>query len=706
MASDIIRQINEGLDRLIPAAMNLRDCIENFGTKESNELSDKIGIKIKTLIANYIRRRYPYLMAVTGPQGTGKSHLVNHLLNIPKEARLPYSGSRCEKVPVIVSFFQEGDDSDNPVTKIELIDSSTLKTGNIQNPKIETKKEIVMYWQQSDMSYEQARDEVRNDDGILYIWRIPYQKNVSSFKIRNEEEIQTIPIDKNFAMLVLPGIEEGERWSEFAKQSLLTADAAIFVIDHTRYAQNEGHQLIKYINDNQFDKPIVAISKSDTLNDKDEFETTIQKEWGVEHICFVGLPKIGIEDIGTALVNVLKNGHKNTFNYSHFKNYLRSLRDDLNAAKKIIIENDEGNYKATLENLVEYVMEKFQKAREHQEEIILKKINTILEEHTTACKNDDKIDSIIKAMGGETGWKPSWIGIIGPNVENIRKAEKLFSNLWSEGSTSSDNEKLIEEKALANVDLIMENKNSIRYKIAKAIDDWLKNNLDELNISDNNIKVSQKDLTSFFESCIAVSFSNNPDKYSVNLQEIFSKAELIREATRNYFKGDLEQLKQFSKSFNKYINRDMMKSFKRSKQALFGSPAAKGIKGSVLATIISLPGGINTVNIFGIAISEIALISVAGLGAFYIAHLASLRKREIHIYEMIKENLDYVKECTIENIKENLRFYLDTIEYDFKKMLVSSLGIEDDVKRELNLAVAIKQNENKLEEVINTINRL
>ena len=353
----------------------------------------KLLIKLKTLIAFHIRKDFQFLYSITGPQGTGKSHLANNIFKLNDSNMLPSEAGRCEQTPVILTFLSENDDETKPVTKIKLIKKSEI---------LNEEKKIVssmLYRENEELTYEEAQYNILKDDAIMYIWRVPYSPELHYWKLDNNRRF---PISPNLSLLVLPGIEDGYRWSEFAKQSLTISDAVINVIDHPNYANIQGRNLINFIKDNNFNSPIIAVSFANSLPDKEEFRKKIVSDTGINAICFIDLPENGFESLSYIVTEkIIKNSdYKNSYyNLKGIKKILRETSSLLKKTEKLFATSTD-NW--IFDQVVDEMINSFKEKRKHQEKILFRKIEETVNSHCdNVIKDTDKISDIVKKFGGD-----------------------------------------------------------------------------------------------------------------------------------------------------------------------------------------------------------------------------------------------------------------------------------------------------------------
>lgn len=163
-----------------------------------------------------------YVIAVTGLQGVGKSTLANALLKFSDldDYALPTGRTRCEQLPVIVRATLPGEPHQAhylPATfnrdAAECLVPITLAVAK---------------------RMAQGEPAVDGTEPVLVDFPLPPVFAGTSMRLP--------PL---VYLLILPGYEKGQPWSELAMASMLLADQAVFVVDNSSLATQTGKELLQ-----------------------------------------------------------------------------------------------------------------------------------------------------------------------------------------------------------------------------------------------------------------------------------------------------------------------------------------------------------------------------------------------------------------------------------------------------------------------------
>ena len=159
------------------------------------------------------------VIAITGLQGVGKSTLANALLGIPASdpAALPTGLLRCETIPMLVRAPLPGERSSGHYLPEKF-------SGDPQDSLISISLPVAKRIAQGEVPENR-------DKAILVDYPLP------------PHLCEILP--PFVYLLILPGFEKGQPWSELAMASMLLADQAVFVVDHSALASQTGKALLQ-----------------------------------------------------------------------------------------------------------------------------------------------------------------------------------------------------------------------------------------------------------------------------------------------------------------------------------------------------------------------------------------------------------------------------------------------------------------------------
>lgn len=163
-----------------------------------------------------------YVIAVTGLQGVGKSTLANALLKFSDQDAyaLPTGRTRCEKVPVIVRATLPGEPH-----------QAHYLPATFTNDAAEALVPVTLA---AAKRMAQGEPTVDGIEPVLVDLPLPPVAAGTSMRLP--------PL---VYLLILPGYEKGQPWSELAMASMLLADQAVFVVDNSSLATQTGRELLQ-----------------------------------------------------------------------------------------------------------------------------------------------------------------------------------------------------------------------------------------------------------------------------------------------------------------------------------------------------------------------------------------------------------------------------------------------------------------------------
>ncbi len=179
-----------------------------------------------------------HIITIAGPQGVGKSTLVNNILGLNEEESLPTEEGRGETLPVVLL-------PRNTQSREEVVIYRKSESGEWGTQHVEH------------LSYSDARDRItltRNEDDLVAFWYVGGSKLLQRIS----------------PLVVLPGLELDSLWAPDIKAFINLSDVIMLVTDSSRSAQNSAKVIEDWIKEAEPPvKPIIVGTFADTMNDEE-----------------------------------------------------------------------------------------------------------------------------------------------------------------------------------------------------------------------------------------------------------------------------------------------------------------------------------------------------------------------------------------------------------------------------------------------------
>ena len=586
------------------------------------------------------------LLTVAGPQGVGKSLMVNTLFELPKETGLPVGEERCERIPVVLTHIDKND------PKLEEATWKPVVVYKKTDPE-ETQFHIV-----ETMSYEEGRERAinpRDDDAVIF-WYV----------VDNPLLSRLSPI------AVLPGLELEAPWAKAIKFILDVSDVVIYALDDARVAQETAEQMEKWIKKTKLAvKPITVVTKYGTIasTEKQRDLTNTLAESGFSPIFIdsysqVKGGKMGYEElwkaITTSLINIPHGLQTEKLSYILKEKVIPVLEKVRDVAK------EEENYISLEENrLITAVLDRLdqlwknvvrQKLLNEADAVVAKRADRAMEEARNIAEEEFR--------GMRNKIKIWFTG--GPNVSSIAEIEseikdQFFSGLNKKLSTSF-------EKTLSS-----------RIKpIPKepiAGDDWTANAL--------------------------IAIMTAPPREMLNttddLIKSFVEAGKLGDSMFVFLKSSVNNAGAFAEEIKKYS--EIIRSLRGGATgiALSGGIGTGGaVSAGLEATGLGV-AGVTASTIVGLIGASLALIS--GL-ALFSSILRSSRKMEWEVERYTRELVSENHRRILENIEQGLDRFWDAFKFVIKEDMMWRMGLDDSLIKAITLYECLKDAQDTARKVI------
>ena len=565
------------------------------------------------------------LLTVAGPQGVGKSLMVNTLLQLPKDARLPVDEISCEHIPVVLMHVDRNDPRYKKTNPVEVYQKTEPNSNEFF--KMET------------MSYEEGRKRAikPKENDLVIIWRVfdnPLLQRLS-------------PI------AVLPGLEIKAPWEKAIKFILDVSDVVIYTLDNRRMAQDTAAQIEKWIKKSKLAvEPITVITKSETIGEKERNSIVkTMSEHGFNPIFIDSLSEkgaIGYKKLSEAITGSLVNVPIGI--------QTEKLKDILSYKVAPILKEiepvaDERAKSINFEDnlIIKKAIEKLDETWEKEvRQIILDKAEKSIGEHVNKA-----VDSARKVAKKEfTGtWKKIELWFSGgPDIDSIIRIEnvirdELFSNLNRDISTSIEN-------ALSSQET------QIQYE-----------NIDKKNWAPMSLMT------------ILTTPINKVEVTVDDLKKSFARAHSLNESMLRFFKSSIQDAKEFVQETRAFVNLLRTESVNTAlATALFGS-------GVIEASAEAAGGGLVVGSGVTSVIAGIAGVAVAAVSAIslYADILRSSRRMEWEVEKYIRELTRNSYDMILEEFERRLDRFWDIFKFHVRENLRQRIGLDDRLKNSIEL---------------------
>jgi len=425
------------INRLIYSTQDLKAALAGFFEEDDEIISSKLASRLQSIneILQILKILPPTttLITIAGPQGTGKSTLVNNFLNLKREEWLPTGLQRAERIPVIL--IPSIENTDLPVS---------IKKSVSDNPYI---------MEEENLSYEEGRKRLMN----------PKENDKIAFwAVKNNNLLKSLgPI------AVSPGYELDAKWSDTVLNIIKLTDIVIHVIDQSRMAQQEFKVLEEHIKDFNILK-IAVVTKCAMLSEKAKTDLErILKEQGYIPVfvenksnnnCPSNNPSLLQDIIFSAYTSIPPQNYKEKI-YRIIKDLQKILRKARQLVKKEenSLKSRELDHDIVIENILAQIEEEWEQIKEN----IATRVDSVLNKYKKDAKDAGrkKINEITRGIMSKV--KLFITGGLSLNeieeIENavlepiIKKSQKELGEILDEQLKARFSNKKILEKLSTNL---------------------------------------------------------------------------------------------------------------------------------------------------------------------------------------------------------------------------------------------------------------
>ncbi|MEO0133187.1 MAG: hypothetical protein ABIK72_00290 [candidate division WOR-3 bacterium] len=607
--------IKESARRLYIQLRNLREALLPLG--EEREVLDELE-EINKILYFYGIFSFAPLFTVVGPQGVGKSQMVNKLLNLKEEEALPVGEERCEKIPILLLPSKE------EKMETEVYKWSSISEGETTEKKLALKVPIVST---SPLSYEEARKEAiaPSSDDVIIFW---YIKNNPS-------------LERISQLAVLPGFELKAPWEDAVRCILNISDVVIYTCDWRRKAQASSEKLEEWIKEADIPyEPILVFTKSDAMTE-DQKENI--KESTKSEVLFVGTG----EDSEEEYENLWRKVSENLVNPSprrrvfRFKNILSKIGRILNKIEKIAKRRESQEILTTsrvLEEYINFLDEEWEKATRT---LVISRVESILQKRAEKSLNYAR--EVAEEEFGSFGQKVKLWFTGGPDVKKIIKIENTLKEKFLRG---------LDEEIVEEINKFAKLK--VKEEKEKSETNWTFCTIAEL---------------------LVAPIPKLEYKMNEMVEDIKKAGKLSKELTE-FLTNRLEDTQKLAQTA------EMVRGFLTSNKKGFLLPSLLSTGGGALTTaeitgvLPFTPAGAASI------ISAVVggIVAAIGVLSIWSSILRTGRKMEWEIERWIREYTFQMNKAIKNNFIIKLDEYWEIIKFYIKKRLTELMGLDREVK--------------------------
>jgi GTPase SAR1 family protein len=233
------RELRNNIWRLRNSILDLREGLIDSGLSTLAER--QLSRLSRTLSFYYLLQETRVLTTIAGPQGVGKSTMVNRLLGLPLEAQLPVGEGSVEHTPIFLYPREAAILHGIPPT------SKTIARLYFEPGKTD----IPSYEFEDFTDYEEARKVARSygSRNLCLMWYVS----------------ECVMLDQIWPIAVLPGLEIDAKWTDCIEQVIDITDLILYTVDFKRKAQATSQILDEWVK-RAGREPLVVLTKADLMS--------------------------------------------------------------------------------------------------------------------------------------------------------------------------------------------------------------------------------------------------------------------------------------------------------------------------------------------------------------------------------------------------------------------------------------------------------
>ena len=629
------RALASDAHRLHYALSRLREALIRNG---EIEIADELKDPVKTFQFYDLFSSDRGIITVAGPQGVGKSLMVNKILGLPEEAWLPVGTVRCERIPIVIRYLEENSSEIKDPTKPVVVYKESLL-------------QETQYYEIETMSYEEGRERAihpQGEDWVMF-W---YVKGISTVKYLSP-------------LVVLPGLESDTPWEDTIKYLLNISDVVIYTLDNTRASQEEAESMEKWIKKNELiQKPVVVVTKSSTLGEKEKesFSKVLKHRIPFDPV-FIESHDDDLPGYDNLRETIFKAAAQTPPNIQSEK-LCRILRNRvaplLRRSKKLAIDKDRDV--TVLDSLaVDKLIQKIDEAWKHliKDEIIDNAKDKIYSHKEKALERGRKVKNEVLS-GVWKSIKRYFAG--GPAVEEMIRIEDETRKAFAEGL----------DEELSQI---------LKRAFATTVGQS----------PDQEAKVTTKDV-------LAKIMLSPPTKIGIetgleDIRKDLVEANRLSAEMSEFLKTRIKEINALSRTFlNEY--RRLIKEGD-APAVLTGTGTAGAIEAGLeaIGKGVAGPTASTVAGVIGLAVAATAITGVS------IAIVRRNRKLDYTIEEWLREYTAELSNSVIENLEIKLERFWNAFKYTFREDLAQKMGLADDVQNAILLSICVKEADDAVKDI-------
>jgi hypothetical protein len=253
------RALGNDIWRLRNSILDLRDGLIEAGLSTLAER--QLSRLSRTLSFYHLLQETRVLTTIAGPQGVGKSTMVNRLLGLPQAAQLPVGEGSVEHTPIFLYPREAAVLHGIPATA-KTIARLYIEPGKTEIPSFEF---------EDFTDYEEARRVARSygSRNLCLMWYVS----------------DCAMLEQLWPIAVLPGLEIDAKWTDCIEQVIDITDLTLYTVDFKRKAQATSQILGEWV-EKAGRKPLVVLTKADLMS---QVETSQLSQSVPDLDCLLGI---------------------------------------------------------------------------------------------------------------------------------------------------------------------------------------------------------------------------------------------------------------------------------------------------------------------------------------------------------------------------------------------------------------------------------
>ncbi|MEO0211896.1 MAG: hypothetical protein ABIN66_08625 [candidate division WOR-3 bacterium] len=632
---------------LTSRAWNLCNCLYRLRSSliscNEPELADKLEKFIREFWFYSLFEDAPTLLTIAGPQGVGKSTMVNTLLELSKETQLPVGEESCEHIPIVLMNMSRNDPRTKEADwKPVVVYQKTELRDETQFRKLES------------LSYDEGRERAirPKEEDIVMFWYV----------------VENPLLQRLSPIAVLPGLELEAPWVKAIRFILDISDIVIYTLDEARMAQETAAQMEEWIKENRLVvKPITVVTKSAIMSKEkqDDIVKTLSG-YGFSPIFTDSNERRGYEELGRAIMESLANVPPHHQSEKLKGILIYEIEPILKKVDTIAKESEE--FAERRENrLISEVLKELDEVWEKiVSDWIIDRVKSKVHERAEEARK--RARAIAKEEFGGFFKKIKIWYCGGPSEGSIRKVESAIKDAFFSGLDEELSEALMQEISSRITPLPKESASSLK-------ENWVQNALMTI-------------------------LGSSPKKIETTSDELiksFAEAEGLKDAMVRFLKSSVVDAIQFGEEIRAYSELIKRKGSSAAGLALSGAIGTGGAATAAIEAVGSGVAGLAASVIVGIAGVVVAAVSCLALIS---SILRSSRKVEWEVEEFTRTLVGEAQRAIIEDFEKRLGRFWDRMRFVLKKDMERRMGLNENIRNAVLLYENLKDARDTLKRII------